>query len=151
MSRNWRIPASPARYRTARVRKDREVRATSMMLGNTSAYCWPAALFTRTGVLPALAFSGHVESRPEVLEGFGVIAAFGGRRAQYGGESVPGHAEPIGPGTEFTRVVQQGLTDVEDHSLNRHSSLSLAGLLAKVNPPTPPTRAICLWPPLPLP
>src|SRR5258707_9432785 len=102
MSRNWRIPASPARYRTARVRKDREVRATSMMLGNTSAYCSPAALFTRTGVLPALAFSGHVESRPEVLEGFGVIAAFGGRRPQYGGGKGPGHSQTTGPGDQFT-------------------------------------------------
>src|SRR5260221_12512555 len=142
MSRNWRIPASPARYRTVRVRKDREVGATSMMLGNTSGYCSPAALFTRTGGLPALAFSGHVESRPEVLEGFGVIAAFGGRRAQYGGESVPGHVEPIGPGTEFTPVVQQGLTDVQDPNLKRSSSLSLSRLMATVSLTRRPTCAI---------
>src|SRR5258708_26508471 len=95
-----------------------------MMVGNPSAYCSAAALFTRTGVLPALAFSGHVESRPEVLEGFGVIAAFGGRRAQYGGETVPGPPEPISPGTQFTRVVPHGLTHGEDHSPNRHSRLS---------------------------
>src|SRR5258708_38928350 len=101
MSRNWRIPASPARYRTARVRKDREVRATSMMLGNTSAYCSPAALFARTGVLPALAFTGHVESRPEVLEGFGVIAAFGGRRARYGGQKGRRRPAAVVPGTGY--------------------------------------------------
>jgi hypothetical protein len=36
MSRNWRMPASPARKRTARVRNCRDLNAMSTISGNTA-------------------------------------------------------------------------------------------------------------------
>jgi hypothetical protein len=46
MSRNCRIPASPARYLTARVRNAREVRATTAIPGKIALYASPASRST---------------------------------------------------------------------------------------------------------
>jgi hypothetical protein len=52
-------------------------------------------------------FGGQVEPGPEVLEGLGVVAPFAGHRSQDCRERMAGHAQPVGPGTELARVIQQ--------------------------------------------
>jgi len=79
------------------------------------AVVFPCACF-----LPALALSGQVEAWLEVLEGLCVVPSGCGHRAQHRGEGVAGHPDPVCPCAKLPAVIEQRLTDVEDHRDHGH-------------------------------
>ena len=63
----------------------------------------------------ALAFSVEVEATPEVLEHFAVVPALSDDGAEDSRERVTRHAEPISPCAVLGGLVDDSVTDVEEH------------------------------------
>lgn len=74
---------------------------------------------------------GEIEPGPEHLEGFAVITTGGDDSAEHGREGVPGDSQPVGPPPVLAGLVDENLTNIEDHRSDhtRQSRWASAGRL----------------------